>query len=304
MNRTFFAALAFVALSGSLFGQTPSIRVIQDLNFGELIVDERGGGMALTPEGVLMPFSQAVQATGRSPVQEARFVLTGPPKARFRFDLSPPTPHLTEPRGASLRIQAFHLPATGNLGAFDAQGQATLRIGARLDVPAGASPGTYVMQHVFLHLTVLDLDDVRPVSQEFTLTAKLRPTLQLVNLAPLDFGSLIPGSRTGRYVVSAGGGGRTEGTAGPRQFRGNPRPAEFLISGTLGACYSIELPRKVLLHGPGAPLEIQDFHSNVPLQATVPSGGLRFQVGASLVVPSQQEPGLYRGLFTVSVDYQ
>ncbi|MDP2876593.1 MAG: DUF4402 domain-containing protein, partial [Holophaga sp.] len=68
-------------------------------------------------------------------------------------------------------------------------------------------------------------------------------------------------------------------------------------------CYSIELPKLVLLNGPGAPLQIQDFNCNVPLQATVPSGGLRFQVGASLLIPSDQMPGLYRGTFTVSVDY-
>lgn len=304
MFRTSLAALISFVLCGALWGQTPSIRVIQDLTFGELIVDDRGGGIALTAEGVLMPFSPAVQATGRSLVQEARFVLTGPPKAQFRFDLSPPSPYLTEPRGARIRIQAFQLPATGNVGSFDAQGQATLRIGARLDIPAGAASGVYLMQHVYLQLTVLDVDGAKPVSQEFTLTAKLRPTLQLVNLAPLDFGCLIAGSLTGRYVVTAGGGARTEGAGGPRQFRGAPRAAEFLISGTVGACYSIELPRRVLLNGPGAPMEIQDFHSNVPLQATVPPGGQRFQVGASLVVPSQQEPGLYRGLFTVSVDYQ
>jgi hypothetical protein len=304
MFRISIAALICFALCGSLCGQTPAIRVIQDLSFGELVADERGGGIVLTPEGVLVPFNQAVQATGRSLVQEARFVLTGPPKAQFRFDLNPPTPFLTESRGARIRIQAFQLPAAGNVGSFDAQGQATLRLGARLDIPAGAPPGVYQMQQAYLQVSVLDLDSARPVSQEFTITAKLRPTLQLVNLAPLDFGCLIPGSTVGRYVVTAGGGARTEGAGGPRQFRGTPRAAEFFISGTVGACYSIELPRKVLLNGPGASLEIQDFHSNVPLQAMLPPGGQRFQVGASLVVPSQQEPGLYRGLFTVSVDYQ
>jgi hypothetical protein len=273
------------------------------MTFGELIVDEQGGGTALTPEGILVPSGMAVQATGRAPVQEVRFTLTGPPKARFRFTLNPPTPYLTEARGARIRIQSFQYPATGNEGQFDAQGQANLRLGAKLDIPAGAPSGAYVMRQVNLQVTLLDGEGSRNINQEFMISAKLRPTLRLVNLAPLDFGCLIPGSSTGRYVVTAGAGARGESAGGPRQFKGHPHPAEFLISGSLGACYSIELPKKVLLKGPGALIEIQDFHCNVPLQASVPAGGLRFQVGASLLVPSNQEPGLYQGVFTVSVDY-
>jgi hypothetical protein len=303
MFRPRIAALALLALSSSLWGQTPGIRVIQDMNFGELIVEEQGGGIALTPEGILVPYGMAVQATGRSPVQEVRFALTGPPKARFRVALNPPTPQLTEPRGSRIRIESFQYSAAGNEGAFDIQGQATLRVGAKLDIPAGASAGTYVTRQVNLQLTLLDGDGARNINQEFTISAKIRPTLRLVNLASLDFGSLIPGPVAGRYFVMAGGGTRGEAAGGPRQFKGNPHPAEFLISGSMGACYSIELPKRVMLTGPGTSLEIQDFHCNVPLQAIVPAGGLRFQVGASLLIPSNKEPGLYQGVFMVSVDY-
>lgn len=303
MFRIPIATLLLFALSGSLWGQAPSIRVIQDMHFGELLAAEQGGGMTLTPEGILVPYGMAIQATGRSPVQEARFALTGPPNSRFRFTLNPPTPHLTEPRGARVRIQSFHYPAAGNEGVFDAQGQATVRLGAKLDIPADAPSGTYAMRQVSLQMTLLDGEGSRNISQEFTISARIRPTFRLVNLASLDFGSLIPGATTGRYTVTAGGGARGEGAGGPRQFKGNPHPAEFLLSGSTGTCYSIDLPQKVLLRGPGALIEIQDFHCNVPLQANVPAGGLRFQVGASLLIPAHQEPGLYQGTFTVSVDY-
>lgn len=304
MLRTVIVTLALFAWSGLLWGQALSIRVIQDMNFGELMVGEQGGGIALTSEGILVPYGPAVQATGRSLVQEVRFLLTGPPRARFRVTLNPPAPQLSEPRGSRIRVESFHFPAAGNEGLFDAQGQATLRIGAKLDIPADAPAGTYVMRQMNLQLALLSGDGSRDANQEFTISAKIRPTLRLVNLASLDFGSLIPGTVTGRYQVTAGGRARAEGAGGPRQFKGNPHPAEFLLSGSVGASYSIELPKRVLLKGPGALLEMQDFHCNVPLQAGLPAGGLRFQVGASLLIPTNQEPGHYQGIFMVSVDYE
>jgi len=298
-----FASLALFAASGCLWSQTPGIRILQDMTFGELAVAEQGGSVALTPEGVLVPFGQAVQPTGRAAVQELRFALTGPPKARYRITLTPPSPQLTEPRGARLRVEAFQLPVTGAEGTFDAQGQAILRIGAKLDIPAGVPAGTYLTRQVNLSLALVGGDAARTCNQEFAITARLRPVLRLVNLAALDFGSLIPGAVAGGYVVSAGGGTPPVAPGGPRQFKGHPHPAEFVLSGSAGACYSIELPRTVRLQGPGATLEIHHFHANVPLQAGVPAGGLRFQVGAELLVPANQPPGLYRGTFTVSVDY-
>lgn len=304
MLRCCFRTVVLAAACFTLSGQSPQIQVIQDLNFGELVVEDQGGGIALTPEGVLLPYGQAVRATGRSPVREARFELTGPPNGRFRVELDPPTPFLSEARGSQVRIQSFQWLSGGNEGAFDAQGKTLLRLGARLDVPAGALPGLYSTRHVNLKLVCLEGDGSRNASQEFLVSARIRPTLRLVNLSTLDFGQLIPGAALGRYTVTAGGGAHGEGVGGPRQFKGNPRPAAFLMSGSPGVCYSIELPVKVLLKGPGTFLELQAFHCNVPMQASLPAGGLRFLVGASLVIPPGQAPGLYRGTFMVSVDYQ
>lgn len=292
------------ATCAALLGQSPQIHVIQDMHFGELVVEDQGGGITLTPEGVLMPYGPAVRATGRSPVREARFEVTGPPGGRFRVELNPPTPFLSEARGAQVRIQSFQWLSGAGEGVFDAQGKVLLRLGARLDVPAGALPGLYMTRQVNLKVVCPGGDDSQSTNLEFVVSARIRPTLRLVNLSLLDFGQLIPGASIGRYTVTAGDGARAEGAGGPRQFKGNPRPAAFFMSGSPGICYSLELPGKVVLTGPGASIDLQDFHCNVPLQASLPAGGLGFLVGASLVIPPGQEPGLYRGTFMVSVDYQ
>ena len=304
MLRSSLVTLILLLAAGtSLLGQAPTLRLVQDMTFGELAAGEQGGGIILSAEGILIPAGPGVQPAGRAIVQESRFLLTGPPHATFRCSVSPPTPHLTEPGGGRLRIQAFHgLPGLGE-GRLDAQGQAILRLGAQLDIPAGAPAGTYAFSQASLQVVMVAGDGFLTLNQVFGIRARLRSTLRLVNLASLDFGSLIPGPSAGRFVVSAAGGTRTEPSGGPRPFRSMPRPAEFLVLGTAGTCYSIELPKALSLTGPGARLEVLDFHANVPLQASLPPGGLRFLVGASLLVPADQSPGVYRGLFVVSVDY-
>ncbi len=287
-----------------LWSQAPAVHVIQDLHFGDLVVDLPGGAVALTSEGILVSYGAGVQTTGRSLVQEARFALAGPPNTRFRVSMIPPTPMLSDSSGSQVRIESFVWPTAGEEGVFDAQGQALLRVGARLNIPAGIPAGSYVTRQVSLQLALLNGKSGQPATQEFSITARVRPILRLVNLAGLEFGELIPGPVDGRYVVLAEGGGRREGTGGPTQFKGNPHPAVFQLSGATGTWYSLELPGRVWLQGPGAPVELQGFQCNVPLQSSVPVGGLRFQVGAGLVVPAHQAPGVYRGIFTVSVNYQ
>lgn len=291
----------FVALG--LSAQAPTIRVVQDMDFGALVADERGGRIALTEQGALLVQSPGVSPARHAQGKEARFTLTGPPKVGFTVTFQPQTPELQGP-GSPLRITTFITGTWTLQGMFDAEGRAELRTGAQMDIPAQTVPGTYSHARMRIELTTTEGTTSQRVSENFTIKALMRPTLRITNQSPLDFGNLLPGSRLGAYrVPPVGTPGALDGD-GPQQFRGTPRPAEFHTSGTPGADFSIVLPKEIQLSGPGAPLLVKDFTANVPLRSLMPKDGFTFRVGATLVVPAQQAPGRYAGVFAVSLDYQ
>ena len=112
---------------------------------------------------------------------------------------------------------------------------------------------------------------------------------------------LVPGNSEGIYRVAPDGA--TSSRGGLLQYRGRPVPAEFAVTGTAGTDYCLELPRAVWLKGPGRDIEVHSFEASIPLPGVVPRGGFTFRVGASVTVPPQQEPGLYQGLFRVTIHY-
>ncbi len=286
-----------------LSAQTPAIRVVQDMDFGALVADERGGRIVLTEQGALLIQGPGVGPARQSLGKEARFALTGPPKTNFTVTLQPQAPELNGP-GHPLRITAFITGTWTLQGTFDAQGQAELRAGAQLDIPAQTIPGPYSQPRMRIELTTAEGTARQRVSETFAIKALLRPVLRITNQGPLDFGNLFPGSRIGAYRVPPVGTPGPLESDGPQQFRGAPRPAEFNVNGTPGADFSILLPKEILLNGAGAPLVVKDFTANVPLRSLMPKDGFTFRVGATLVVPAEQAPGRYAGVFAVSLDYQ
>lgn len=291
----------FVAFA--LNAQTPAIRVVQDMDFGALVADERGGRIVLTEQGALLVQGPGVGPARQSLGKEARFTLTGLPKTNFTVTLQPLTPELNGP-GNPLRITAFVLGTWTLQGTFDAQGRAELRAGAQLDIPAQTQPGPYTQLRMRIELTTAEGTASQRITETFAIKALLRPVLRITNQGPLDFGNLFPGSRLGAYRAPPVGPPGAMGGDGPQQFRGTPRSAEFNVNGTPGADFSIVLPREIQLHGPGAPLVVKDFTANVPLRSQMPKEGFTFRVGATLVVPAEQTPGRYTGVFAVSLDYQ
>jgi hypothetical protein len=215
--------------------------------------------------------------------------------------VDPSSPVLGGPAGSAPRLAEFRSSLPAWRGAFDATGQAEVRLGGRLDVPAGTAPGLYRAAQVNLQLLV---GGQPAVNMPFLISALLRAPLLLSTTGDLDFGSLIPGSQTGLFRVLPTGGYQSAQGSGPMHFKGRPNPASFLLLGPAGTGFSIQLPQKVLLMGPGQPMRLEDFTCSVPTQGVLPAGGLAFGVGAALVVPSHQNPGVYRGTFTVTVNYQ
>ncbi|XHS78934.1 DUF4402 domain-containing protein [Burkholderiaceae bacterium UC74_6] len=131
------------------------------------------------------------------------------------------------------------------------------------------------------------------------------PAQSLSNSAGLSFGSFAAGM----------GGTITVNAVGARSKSGNvvlasggvASAAQFLLTGTPGATYTITLPSDgtVVLSNGGSTMALNSFVST-PSGANIPLGGGGTQiisVGATLTVSAAQAPGNYTGSFNVTVDY-
>lgn len=296
---------SLLLLAFALPAQTPAslpvrIEVIQPMDFGDLLVEDLGGSVALTEQNELRAYSSAIRPSLRTVTSEARFRLVGPPKGEFAVVFEPEQPILDNGRGGRIPVAAFIHAANALRGTLNDQGEAEVRLGARLDVPAFAQPGLYTHAQVRIHLSILGQDPAA-LTETFGIRCQIRPLLHLENRAPLDFGSLVPGSGPGLYRVRPDG--TTSSQGGVLQYRGRPLPAEFAVTGTAGTDYCLELPRAVWLRGPGRDIEVHSFEADIPLPGVVPRGGFVFRVGASVSLPPDQAPGRYEGLFVVTIHY-
>jgi len=304
--KPFRGSLLALACSALLFPQPPPIQprieIVQDLHLGELLIEDSGGSVVLTERNELQQFSGSVRPGLRASTREARILLTGVPKAPFTLVLDPGQPILQSGRGGAVRVESFLYAPNALRGFFNDQGEAEIRLGAKLDIPAGSPPGKDYQARVRLLLSTTG-NTIQSVTGFLTVGCALRPMLHLTNLSPLDFGSILPGDAPGIFRVHANGQTSIAGGGGLRAFRSAPAPAVFLVTGTSGTEYCLELPQRILLRGPGGNLEVHSFEANVPLPGFLPKGGFTFQVGASLAVPAHQAPGLYEGIFQVAINY-
>jgi hypothetical protein len=139
--------------------------------------------------------------------------------------------------------------------------------------------------------------------QTFSVFCTLRSPLLLTTLAPLDFAGLAPGGSAGVFRLDASGAHRSEAAGGPLLVKGRPRPAVIRLTGPARTGYVIILPAEAFLRGPGGTMRMHDFTCTVPRTGMLPEAGLTFQVGAGLDVAAEQAPGIYQGIFTVTVAY-
>jgi len=295
------------AFACGVFGQIPAappdIQTIQNLYFGGLLVNPEGGSVTLTSDGALVPNGPGVQPAAQPGCHEARFRLTGPPNASFTLQVDPKLPMLKGTRGDTIRIAEF-LPSFPNYrGTFDGSGGAEFKLGGRLDIPVNMLPAIFIAAPVQLHMQLDTGPQPRTVNASFTISALLRTPLKLTNLSSLDFGALIPGASSGDFEVSPSGDYRSLDSSGPTHIQSHPHPASFSLSGTAGTCFTIRLPKAILLSGPGGSMPVHDFTSDAPCPGVVPPGGLIFNVGGRVYVDANQAYGTYRGTFSVEVVY-
>lgn len=297
-------ALASTLLCGQTAPtQAPIIEVIQPMHAGSLSAGSTGGMLSLTPDGRLFPLNPAMRARTTIPAQEARFRFKGPPFARFQITLDPAHPVLTCPARGQVIVSEF-LPSPSGTGlVLDAKGEAEFRLGARLDIPKDAPAGLYRSSQVHLGFHLLDAKGTKSAHQSFSISVQLVPDLALFNQSPLNFAGITPGFLSGRFHVSPNGSHHSPDPQGPRLLKGLPHPARFTLRGPAGTCYQMLLPQTVLLSGPGAPILLKDFCSNIALEGQLVDGDLDFNVGGSLVVPPDQPGGNYKGYFNVIICY-
>lgn len=128
----------------------------------------------------------------------------------------------------------------------------------------------------------------------------------IVASAPLSFGTFIAGSGGAVTVTPSGSRSASGGVVLVGQG-GGASAGQFTVLGTPNATVSITLPTNnvvVLTDGNSNTMSVNSFVGLPGPTATLSGGGNQtVRVGATLVVGSNQPPGVYSGTFAVTVNY-
>jgi hypothetical protein len=140
-------------------------------------------------------------------------------------------------------------------------------------------------------------------------TALAAQAQSLTNTAALSFGSFTAGTG-GTITVNAAGARAKTGSVILVNQGGAAAAAQFTVSGTPGASFTITLPvdgTVFLSNGGSGSMALNGFTSNPPTTASAGllSGGgtATISIGATLTVSNAQTPGSYSGNFSVTVNY-
>ncbi|MGQ3092212.1 DUF4402 domain-containing protein [Roseateles sp.] len=133
------------------------------------------------------------------------------------------------------------------------------------------------------------------------------PAQTLSNSGALSFGGFTAGSG-GTVSVGTGGTRSKTGSVILVNQAGIPSAAQFVVSGTPNAAFTISLPADgsiFLSDGASGSMAVNAFVSS-PAGVGVLSGGgtQQINVGATLDVGSGQATGNYAGSFIVTINYQ
>lgn len=127
----------------------------------------------------------------------------------------------------------------------------------------------------------------------------------IASTGALSFGSFVAGSGGSVVVGTSGARSKTGGVVLVGQG-GTASAAQFLVSGTASATYAITLPPDgtVSLSSGSQTMALNGFASFPHATGTLSAGGTQIlNVGATLSVGANQQPGNYSGSFNVTVHY-
>jgi len=129
----------------------------------------------------------------------------------------------------------------------------------------------------------------------------------LNNNAALSFGAFTAGSG-GTITVAPGGARMKTGSVILVNQAGTASAAQFTISGTPSAVFTISLPvdgTVFLSDGGSGSMALNGFASSPSVTGVLSGGGTQtINVGATLSVGNVQTTGSYSGAFNVTVNYQ
>jgi len=128
----------------------------------------------------------------------------------------------------------------------------------------------------------------------------------LSNTSPLSFGAFTAGSG-GTIVLSTAGARSKSGGVLLVSQGGAAAAAQFSVTGTASAVYTITLPvdGTVLLSDGSNSMALNGFASSPAGTGILSGGGTAvLSIGATLTVGNAQAPGSYTGSFNVTVNYQ
>ncbi len=140
--------------------------------------------------------------------------------------------------------------------------------------------------------------------------------LSFVKELDLDFGQIIPGGSAGTVTMDSTGAVTTAG--GVLQVDGTQQPARFWGYGSFNQIVIINVDANsyTLTRQGGTETMIMDqvlIGSRPPINITTnprrfrianPDGYFSFTMAGRLQVAARQEPGIYEGQFTVTLEYQ
>jgi len=185
----------------------------------------------------------------------------------------------------------------------------------RLANPARARPLVGALLAAALSILAAQPAAAQVAQEQAEAQVVLVRRLAFFKVDDLLFGGIIPGTTAGVVRVTPAGV-RTE-TGGTTLSGNDHQPARFAGQGVFNQLVRIRVGANTIqLTGPGAPMTVSQFEigstpTNQPLTTTFTSfrlgnaaGIFNFAVGARVNVNANQVPGIYRGTFTVQLEYQ
>ncbi len=140
--------------------------------------------------------------------------------------------------------------------------------------------------------------------------------LSFVKELDLDFGQIVPGGSAGSVVMDSEGAVTT--TGGTTQINGTQQPARFWGYGVFNqrVLINVDAETYTLTREGGTETMIMDqvlIGSRPPIRITTnprrfriinPDGYFSFTIAGRLQVAARQTPGIYRGEFDVTLEYE
>jgi len=140
-----------------------------------------------------------------------------------------------------------------------------------------------------------------------TAKARIVTAISLTNVGELDFGSILQSTTAGTVTVAPTAAGTV--TTALQVGSGSAQSAEFTVSGSPNATYTISLPNSELTLDPTLPsntteIKVNPFTSSVDLGGVLDEyGSQTIYVGGTLNVPANPTADRYSAEFNVTVAY-